>query len=303
MSSFSPAIVSRKRLFRAFIDDTDSTVQSTQDELSSQDYGSPAIDEQPAGSHLQHDGSEIDPAPGGSRLRHDDSQIDWPETQQEGQTQIHTSTVLDELSAERNQQNLDPGDGQAPGSALLHDDDPQIDWRTTQTQCGLAEQDDEDDLEFETPTTPTFCYGIPKTIQDAHGSLTTCTTRMEPEYSAFVKQLCEETATRCVEAPLLLGVQYAIGKAISITLDQRLVDEPLMYAFALIVHVWQVVFQRSQHGAYPDATESLALQWASYFHAAHSIVGAKFSCETEPSVSRFRFAVQYWEADWWKRAE
>lgn len=66
------------------------------------------------------------------------------------------------------------------------------------------------------------------------------------------------------------------------------------FAFALVIHIWQLVCLRLIHGTYPDVVEprtSLSSSWASYFNSACSLVGSACHAHKE----QLKYAVEYWE--------
>ena len=66
-----------------------------------------------------------------------------------------------------------------------------------------------------------------------------------------------------------------------------------LYAFAIVIHVWQIVCVRMQHGELPskEVGISLTLGWMSYFLSAYNLVEQHIRVAQE----EVRFAVQHWE--------
>ncbi len=147
----------------------------------------------------------------------------------------------------------------------------------------------------------TVQYQIPRAIRIAEqssmhrpSSLHT-TQQIHRRYVGFALLLCKETATGYTHQHLLEGLPIAIDTAMSIRLDDTTAndDELDVYAFALVIHIWQIVCLRMQHGELPSANmdEILCLEWTAYFLSAHSLV--KKDCGV--SSDALTFAVQYWE--------
>lgn len=144
-------------------------------------------------------------------------------------------------------------------------------------------------------------YHIPRTIEYAEQSATQQPSTLQTvpyvhrRYKSFALSLCKETATEDADQYVLEGLPIATVTAKSIRLDHDAItdDDRDLYAFALVIHVWQIVCIRMQHGKFPpeEIEESLCLDWASYFLSAHTIA------ERYLQVSReeLRFAVRYWE--------
>ena len=114
-------------------------------------------------------------------------------------------------------------------------------------------------------------------------------------YTGFATLLCKETATEDAGPHIQEGLPVAIETARSIRLNESTAhdDDCDVYAFALVIHVWQIVCIRIQHGTLPsaDADVSLCLNLTTYFHSAHAIVEKYCTVSSE----ELRCAVQYWE--------
>ena len=122
------------------------------------------------------------------------------------------------------------------------------------------------------------------TVPDIHG-----------RYTGFSLLLCRETATEDADQYVSDGLELAITTAKSIRLDvETTKDSELdLYAFALVIHIWQIICLRKQHGTFPSEVmeECLCLMWDAYFLSAHSILERLCSVP----LSQLRSAVQYWE--------
>ena len=144
-------------------------------------------------------------------------------------------------------------------------------------------------------------YQIPTAIQEAEKSATDQVSGVHkvPEvhrrYNDFALALCKETATEVADQHVLKGLPVAIVTARSIRLDKDTADndELDVYAFALVIHIWQLACIRMQHGRFPpeDIDVSLCLSWTAYLLSAHTIV--ETSCKV--SFEELRYAVMYWE--------
>jgi len=198
---------------------------------------------------------------------------------------------------------------------LPEEDDPQVDWRTTQSRCGPAEQDDIDDYDVR-PTQIPSSYQVPNEVlqaENAPHSVAPMPPYVAPIHEVYTKvltRLCRETATEYMETFVLQGLPFVVLNAESILLDREHIGESLLYAFALVVHVWQVVGYQAHHGSFPKQDESLSMRWVAHLLSAHSIVDSQIR-NGRCSVDRFRFAVQHWESrifdkggrDIWTKAE
>jgi len=182
---------------------------------------------------------------------------------------------------------------------LPDDDDPQVDWRTTQVECGPAELDDVNDNSTRSLQAQAS-YRVPDVVNaeaTSHGAVLRSpgSVPIHEIYSKLLTELCEKTATRHLEAPVLQSLPFVAFEAKSVLLDREQRGESLLYAFALVVHVWQAVGLRVHHGSLPKQDESLSTQWTSYLLSAYSIVNSRIrSCRYD--FSRFQFAVQHWES-------
>ena len=177
------------------------------------------------------------------------------------------------------------------GSAPLHDtnDYAQEDTLTDSDISSVASEDE---------------YNVPDVIREAERdaesnqqqNLNAATPiQLDRRYKGFLRALCTETTTEAADQHTRNGLPYAIRVAKSLRLDQDMRDnEPFdKYAFALVVHVWQVVCLRLLHGVDQpgDPSEPLITYSGAYFLSAHSLVTARCAM----AVSELRFAVKYWE--------
>ena len=121
-------------------------------------------------------------------------------------------------------------------------------------------------------------YNIPDVIREVerdaendHGQNLNASTplQLNERYKSFLRALCTATTTEAADQHIRNGLPYAIRVAKSLTLDQDMREnEPFdKYAFALVVHVWQVVCLRLLHGVDPpeDPSESLITYSGAYF--------------------------------------
>lgn len=124
----------------------------------------------------------------------------------------------------------------------------------------------------------------PYTAPDVHG-----------RYKGFSFLLCKETATQDAAQYVSDGLEIAVTTAKSIRLDKDATQNSQLdlYAYALVIHIWQITCLRKQHGTFPseDVDESLCLDLAAYFLSAHAILEQRY---VVPMVE-LRSAVQYWE--------
>ena len=136
-------------------------------------------------------------------------------------------------------------------------------------------------------------YHIPRTIEYAERNTQQSVPCVHRRYKGFALSLCKETATEDAGQYVLEGLPIAIVTAKSIRLDDTADDDRNLYAFALVIHVWQIVCIRMQHGKFPPEGmgESLCFDWAAYFLSAHTIAGEHLQVSRE----ELRFAVRYWE--------
>lgn len=181
----------------------------------------------------------------------------------------------------------------------LSSDEDDVDAEAWTQIPGPSDEDmsDSDDSLVDTP----MHYQIPRAVQKAEQSTARQPSglRAAPEvhrrYKGFALSLCKETGTEGADLHVLEGLPVAIDTARSIQLDDDTVDDEELdiYAFALVIHIWQIVCIRMQHGKLPaeEIAESLCLSWAAYFLSAHAIVEKR--CKVSPG--ELRYAVQYWE--------
>ena len=181
----------------------------------------------------------------------------------------------------------------------IHEDDPQLDLRT-QSEVMIDDQDE--DVSSEEGATRIYAkptYTLPLPLQDVE-RLSIRSQASSPEdyqvasrYTTFLATLCQETATQEVLPHSLPMLQLAISTAQSISLDESNAADPELdlYAHALILHVWLLVWHWLQHNSYPEENESLSAQWASYSLSAHTLVQP--NCKV--SLEKFIFVTGYWE--------
>ena len=147
----------------------------------------------------------------------------------------------------------------------------------------------------------TIRYQIPKAVQKAErkAMLQLSGPHSVPEihrrYQDFTSKLCKETATPKACQHVLKGIPAAIQTAQSVHLDEDTTDneELNIFAFALVIYVWQIVCLRMQYGGFPsdEPDEFLCLSWAVYFISEHSLVESI----VEVAFDELRHATQYWE--------
>ena len=160
-----------------------------------------------------------------------------------------------------------------------------------------VDMSDSDDCSVDT----SFQYQTPNAIRKAekdvkHQPLDPYTTTdVHARYRDFASLLCTETATDDAHRHVMEGLSIATDTAGSIQLNDNTThdDELDVYALALVVHVWQIVCLRMQHGILPpaDTEVSLCLSLTAYFLSAHAMV--RNYCTVSPE--ELRYAVQYWE--------
>ena len=114
-------------------------------------------------------------------------------------------------------------------------------------------------------------------------------------YTSFSTLLCQETATEDAGPHIQDGLPVAVDTARTILLDEpSTLDENYdVYAFALVIHVWQIVCWRMEQGSLPiaDIDYSLCLDMGTYFLSAHVLVENYCTVSSE----ELRCAVLYWE--------
>lgn len=189
----------------------------------------------------------------------------------------------------------DDEDTSQPDDAILAEDDTKAET-DEEAETGISRSDSPDN------------QSIPNTIRDAErvadglplGQVRSY--RGGRRYADFLNNLCIVTATEPAEEHTRTGLPYAMETASSISLDDdRDVSSLLdVYAFALVIHVWQLVCLRLQNGEYPGNDVSLSSQWSSYFLSAH-VIAEQHRCKV--SVSKLKKATQYWEERLQKKGE
>lgn len=114
-------------------------------------------------------------------------------------------------------------------------------------------------------------------------------------YRDFTSKLCKHTATPEASQHVLRGLPVAIQTARSVQLDEDATDNEQLdvFAFALVIYIWQIVCVRIQHGGFPSdqPDDFLCVRWAAYFISAHSLVPSGF----EIPFYELRYATEYWE--------
>lgn len=162
---------------------------------------------------------------------------------------------------------------------------------------------DEDDTfsDSDPDISPTKPLLIPQAIQDAERTSASPKPYeakdhpVHPRYTCFLRTLCNETSTASAEMHTIEGLPYAIWTADSLALEENYEANKILdtYAFALIIHVWQLACWRLQYGSYPDTDPevSLSSKWGSYTITAHLLV-----CQQRTVLrAHLNMAVLYWE--------
>ena len=138
-------------------------------------------------------------------------------------------------------------------------DDPQLDWRTqTQTQSSIEEDDILTDPDETVNVDREF--RIPKALVSAELAsqskppLNLKDIKVYATYFDFLEHLCDQTGTNTVKHYIKDGLKHALRRARSITIDADLSanSELDTHGFALVVHVWQVLYLRVHYGLFPD---------------------------------------------------
>lgn len=178
-------------------------------------------------------------------------------------------------------------------------DDPQLDWRTQDpTQLPVIEENEDEivsdpDELSEVDVEPAIPQAIliAQTASQSNFRMNTADVKVHQRYARFLRDLCDKTGTKLLEAHVKHGLKCTVHRARSIELSANLSanNDLDTYAFAMVVHVWQVVYFWAQYGSHPY--DSLALQFGAYFLAAHAIVQG----HSPITFQRLRLAVQYWE--------
>ena len=175
-------------------------------------------------------------------------------------------------------------------------DDPQLDWRTQDpTQLPIEEDEvfsDPDEL-----SEVDYDPHIPQAVlvaQDASQArpvMNLVDVKIHERYLNFLRELCDETGTDSLASKVEDGLSHTLHRAQSVSLDRDSSEnnEIDTYAFALVIHVWQVVYLRAHYGLFPN--DSLALDFGAYLLSAHTV--AQRHCDAD--FQKLRSAVQYWE--------
>ena len=183
----------------------------------------------------------------------------------------------------------------------IHSDDEDNEEAEPWTQIPGPSDEDMSDSEDDSTFGTAVQYQIPIAVQQAERNTTSQSSDLHtvPEihgrYKGFVRELCKATATEGAEQHVLEGLPIAIATVRSIWLDEDSVHTPELdiYAFAFVIHVWQIVCTRMQHGKFPpeEMEQSVCLTWTAYLLSAHAIVTGS----RKVSLEELRYAVQYWE--------
>lgn len=198
----------------------------------------------------------------------------------------------------------EPMDFTVPDAQDLHEDDPQVDWRTQDQENVLSDTSDiEDDASVSTDDENpegflAFDYEIPQALKyvEVRSESSPLGPRGDQKvhagYQKFLSFICSATKTAHADNPGQAGLPYAVSKAQCLTLERiHEADHDLdIYAYALIIHLWQIVCLRIQYDQYTEGS-SLSSRMASYFLATHALINTK----REVSWEVLKFATQYWE--------
>lgn len=175
-------------------------------------------------------------------------------------------------------------------------DDPQLDWRT-QAPTQLPLEDDDvlsDPDEISEADSELWIPQLITLAEDASQSrppTSLVDIKIHQRYLHFLHHLSVETGTNSMEPRIKDGLAYSLHRARSINLDTDLsANKDLdIYAFAFVVHVWQVVCLRVLYGVFPD--HSPVLEFGAYSLSAHAMLRRHHSVSFQQLIS----AVQYWE--------
>ena len=188
-------------------------------------------------------------------------------------------------------------EGQTTGTAIDDDDVEAEEW----TQIPGPVGEDMSDSDGDDPNVVGVQYQLPRQIREAEQEAEhqRAVLQIAPDihrrYTEFSHLLCRETDTEDAYQHVLDGLVIAVTTAKSIRLDMNTTQDIHLdlFAFALVVHVWQIVCLRRHHGTSPpeETDVSLCLQWGAYFISAHAILQHR---DVVP-VAKLRSAVQYWE--------
>ena len=175
-------------------------------------------------------------------------------------------------------------------------DDPQLDWRTQpDTQVSIEEDDvltDPDEImlvdgEFRVPQVMVSA----ELASPSRTPVNLADLKVHPKYLDLIEHLCNETNTNSVKQYVKDCLKHALHRARSITMDADFsADNDLdTHGFALVIHVWQVLFLRVHYGLFPD--HSLALEFGVYFLSAYAIIQNHHTVTSQ----QLKSAVHYWE--------
>lgn len=205
-------------------------------------------------------------------------------------------TLADEQ--ETQQQYLDEAFSQVLEEEL-YVDDPQVDWRTQDPlllDSGDEEEEEEDngsDHALDADSTRVVGYEVPEVLRRIEDdSIEMRNPAIHERYSSFLSILCRETSTGYAEIHTLAGLPHVVRKIRSINIGTHMGDDENLdiYAYALVIHTWQLICQWIHHSICSD-DGSLSTMWGAYFLSAHSIVQPlRVVCRQE-----LKFAVEHWE--------
>jgi hypothetical protein len=162
-------------------------------------------------------------------------------------------TVSDEQ--ETQQQFLDEAVSQGLEEEV-RSDDPEVDWRT-QDPLLLDSDNEEEEEGIRTDSTPNansitvLEYKIPEVLRRIENdSIEVQNLAIRERYSSFLSVLCRETSTGEAEIHTLAGLPHVVRKIRSINIDTHMRDDEHLdiYAYALVIHTWQLICQWMNHG-------------------------------------------------------
>ena len=175
-------------------------------------------------------------------------------------------------------------------------DDPQLDWRTQSQDQVLVEEDDiltdpDETMEVDREV------GVPSVMISAEvaaqsrNPVNLANLQVHARYLDFIEHLCDETGTNSLKQYIKDGLKHALHRARSITMDADLSANNVLdtHGFALVIHVWQVLYLRVHYGVFPS--HSLASELSVYFLSAYTIIQSHHTV----TFPQLKSAVQYWE--------
>lgn len=163
--------------------------------------------------------------------------------------------------------------------------------RLSTTSTSLSDEEDEFDLDG----------NVPESIRQLEASVASwplpTAQRVHSRYTDFLKLLCRETLTENAIIYTMIGLPEAVSTAEGLRLDQDHSSnmEHDLFAIALVIHVWQVVCMRLQHGVFSNEEDSLSTHCGTYFVSAYSI--GRDLCKA--SQSSYKLALEHWEELLW----